>query len=96
MATCDRCGGYVSVDYVRVFGDNEGQIETCPDCRADGSESGPSPDEDEESRCALTFRMSEYEPEEERETTDPDAESASAPAGWSRFGRVGSAVSGLF
>lgn len=32
MATCDNCGRFVTADYARVFGDNEGVVEGCPDC----------------------------------------------------------------
>lgn len=91
MANCDRCGGYVSADYVRVFGDNQDRIDACPDCPVGRAEEGS--DASEEPR-GLTFRMSEYESDEdrERETTDP----TSVGVGRGRLGRVSAAVSGLF
>jgi hypothetical protein len=32
MATCDRCGAFVSTDFARVFGKNDGTIDGCLDC----------------------------------------------------------------
>lgn len=32
MAECARCGGFVTDDYLRVCGDNEGRVESCPSC----------------------------------------------------------------
>jgi hypothetical protein len=32
MATCDRCGAFVSADFVRVFGTNDGSVRGCLDC----------------------------------------------------------------
>ena len=95
MANCDRCGGYVSADYVRVFGDNQGRIHSCPDCPTGREEESTASGE---SRRGLTFRMSEYEPDEDRalEAADPDADSASSADAGSRLGRVSAAVSGLF
>lgn len=34
MATCSNCGAFVTADYVRVFGDNDGTVHGCPDCTA--------------------------------------------------------------
>lgn len=33
MPECPTCKNYVTVDYLRVFGDNDGRIDTCPNCR---------------------------------------------------------------
>jgi len=32
MATCRGCGSYVSDGFTRVFGDNEGNVYSCPKC----------------------------------------------------------------
>jgi hypothetical protein len=32
MPTCNECGGFVSKDFVRVFGANDGDVFACPDC----------------------------------------------------------------
>jgi len=32
MNTCDNCDGAVSKDFVRVFGDERGRVNGCPDC----------------------------------------------------------------
>jgi hypothetical protein len=32
MATCGRCGVFVSMDFARVFGTNDGTVEGCLDC----------------------------------------------------------------
>lgn len=32
MAECARCGGFVTDDYLRVCGDNDGRVESCPSC----------------------------------------------------------------
>jgi hypothetical protein len=32
MYTCYNCGGAVSRDFVRVFGDENGVVNGCPDC----------------------------------------------------------------
>lgn len=93
MASCTRCGGYVSADYVRVFGDNRNRIDSCPDCRAGRTEEEASVNE--ESERGLTFRMSEFEPEEDRGSETADG-SEPAGTGRSRLGRVSAAVSGLF
>lgn len=34
MATCNNCGTFVTTDYARVFGDNEGTVHGCPECTA--------------------------------------------------------------
>jgi Zn-finger nucleic acid-binding protein len=95
MARCNRCDSYVSRNYVRVFGDNDDSIGSCPDCRSgwdDGSEQ-----EKEHSERKLTFRMSEFEKAEAgtpKEDSSPAQEATSTAE--SRFGRVGKVVSGLF
>lgn len=94
MTNCDRCGGYVSSDYVRVFGDNQNRIDSCPDCRTNRTErTNEATNASEEPERGLTFRMSEFETNEERES---DAADASRTAGRGRFGRVSAAVSELF
>jgi hypothetical protein len=43
MATCDRCGAFVSKDFLRVFGANDGTVDGCLDCtegRVVGGETG--------------------------------------------------------
>lgn len=93
MVHCDRCGGYVSRDYVRVFGDNHDCVASCPNCRA-GWTDGEGQSE-ERSERKLTFRMSEFDASERvpsnGESGGPVPESVGG-----RFGRVGRAVSGLF
>lgn len=32
MATCNNCGGFVTDDYARVFGDNENEVGDCRNC----------------------------------------------------------------
>ncbi|MFB6227816.1 MAG: hypothetical protein ABEH88_04410 [Halobacteriales archaeon] len=32
MATCDQCGAFVSKDFLRVFGTNDGIVQGCLDC----------------------------------------------------------------
>lgn len=34
MPECTICGGHVTHEYIRVFGDNENSIESCRNCRA--------------------------------------------------------------
>lgn len=34
MASCDNCGTFVTPDYARVFGDNDGVVHGCPECMA--------------------------------------------------------------
>jgi hypothetical protein len=31
---CRRCGSFVTQEFTRVFGDNEGQVDGCVDCRS--------------------------------------------------------------
>ena len=93
MTSCDRCGGYVSPDYVRVFGDNQNRIDSCPDCRTGRPErTREEPNASEESERGLTFRMSEFESED----GESDASDASTTTGRGRLGRVSAAVSELF
>ena len=33
MAECNNCGHFVSSDFVRVFGDEDGALDGCPHCR---------------------------------------------------------------
>ncbi|WP_245998472.1 DUF7563 family protein [Halalkalicoccus subterraneus] len=98
MVRCNRCDGYVSRDYARVFGDNHDQVSECPNCPISWQEE--EADRSEESDRKLTFRMSEFELDEssepdesseERESVDSETTRANGP-----FGRVGRAVSGLF
>ncbi len=95
MASCDRCGGYVSHDYVRVFGDNRNRIDACPDCRTGRTAEGSNASGEPEGERGLTFRMSEFESENEDSESDisnaPEAENEGG-----RFSRVSAAVSGLF
>lgn len=90
MANCDRCGGYVSANYVRVFGDNRNRIDSCPHCPVGRTEEESNANTEVER--GLTFRMSEFESGKEGETVD----SASSEDDHSRLGRVSAAVSGLF
>lgn len=32
MAECDNCGKFVTADFARVFGDNDGNVYGCLDC----------------------------------------------------------------
>jgi len=32
MSNCNTCGGFVSPDFVRVFGSNENELFACPNC----------------------------------------------------------------
>lgn len=32
MKTCNTCDGLVTMDFVRVFGTNDGQVYACPNC----------------------------------------------------------------
>lgn len=32
MPECTNCGGFVTVDFARVFGDNQDQVYGCPEC----------------------------------------------------------------
>ncbi|MCL7417707.1 MAG: hypothetical protein M8354_07705, partial [Halalkalicoccus sp.] len=98
---CNRCDGYVSRDYARVFGDNDDQVVSCPNCPVEwvGSDDG----HEERPERKLTFRMSEFETDEGSSTTDRSEAVTSNEGGVSeaepsggRFGRVGKAVSGLF
>lgn len=91
MTSCDRCGGYVSPDYVRVFGDNQNRIDSCPECRTNGTKRTRE-EPSEESERGLTFRMSEFETED----GERDGSEASTTTGRSRLGRVSAAVSELF
>jgi hypothetical protein len=53
MAECTSCGGFVTDDYVRVFGDNEGNISECRSCRARSSPSEEDDTEDADERVVL-------------------------------------------
>lgn len=33
MPTCENCGSFVTENYVRVFGDRNGEVYACPHCR---------------------------------------------------------------
>lgn len=33
MPKCNNCGHFVSSDFVRVFGDENGELDDCPHCR---------------------------------------------------------------
>jgi hypothetical protein len=101
MASCDRCRRYVSPDYVRVFGDNQNQLDSCPDCRAKPTRDA-EPDAQGESDRTVTFRMSDFESEEGTDGESEDRRPSSATGKGSeastgtRLGRLGSAVSDLF
>jgi hypothetical protein len=32
MPECQSCGGFVTKDFARVFGTNDGEVYACPDC----------------------------------------------------------------
>jgi predicted RNA-binding Zn-ribbon protein involved in translation (DUF1610 family) len=34
---CQNCGGFVTPDFVRVFGTNDGSVLACPNCASMGS-----------------------------------------------------------
>ncbi|MFB6137399.1 MAG: hypothetical protein ABEJ42_03530 [Halobacteriaceae archaeon] len=34
MSTCNHCGAHVSDQFARVFADEEGVLEACPNCSA--------------------------------------------------------------
>lgn len=93
MVRCDRCDGYVSRDYARVFGDNRDRVTSCPNCQT-GRAAGEEPSE-ERSEQKLTFKMSEFDADEQTPSND-DSDASEASGAGGRFGRVGAAVSGLF
>lgn len=33
MPTCNNCGGFVSAEFTRVFGNNEDEVYGCVSCR---------------------------------------------------------------
>lgn len=95
MPTCVNCEGYVSPDFVRVFGDNDRTVRSCLACRGAAPESA---DSDESNVTAIVAsasitdeeHVSEVElvggdePTDERERTSTafaavDVEPASTP-----------------
>lgn len=32
MPDCYRCGSFVTTDFIRVFGTNDGEVHRCPEC----------------------------------------------------------------
>lgn len=34
MPRCETCNGFVSAEFVRVFGTNDGRVYGCPDCES--------------------------------------------------------------
>ena len=32
ISSCDGCGGHVTRDFRRVFGDNDNRVNRCPEC----------------------------------------------------------------
>lgn len=47
MPQCVTCEGYISIDFVRVFGDNDRVVRTCPSCH------GNQPDASAESAVTV-------------------------------------------
>ncbi len=92
MVHCNRCDGYVSRDYARVFGDNDDRVTSCPNCRAGWVDEDST---DEPSERKMTFTMSEFDAENRSSGNEGDETAEAEPAA-GRFGRVGAAVSGLF
>lgn len=37
MQTCNSCGGFVTPDFVRVFGTTEGELFACPECASNAA-----------------------------------------------------------
>jgi hypothetical protein len=59
MRECESCGGAVSPDYARVFGDNSGRIWACPECRSQTDVfEGAGADPDEEGRVEIELGRS--------------------------------------
>ncbi|KYH26876.1 hypothetical protein HAPAU_07630 [Halalkalicoccus paucihalophilus] len=101
MVRCNRCDGYVSRDYARVFGDNDDQVASCPNCPVEWVENEDGHEERPERK--LTFKMSEFETDDGSSTTGrsealttEEGEGSETEPFAGRFGRVGKAVSGLF
>lgn len=66
MATCYGCGGFVTDDYARVFGDNDDKVDDCRNCSKRRIESD---DEDEtEKRTVLLSDIEGRETPAEPET----------------------------
>lgn len=66
MPECQNCGGYVSHEWVRVFGDRQGEVHACYDCssarhRNDGATYDPeySDDRDTSGNTRLENEMDE-------------------------------------
>jgi len=54
MRSCESCGSEVSSDYARVFGDNQGQVHACPDCRSQSAVlNGAASDPEREHRVGI-------------------------------------------
>lgn len=90
MAECTSCGGFVTDDYVRVFGNNDNEIDACRSCRADR---GSDREEEEEREVVLLRDVRgtdadqvgrragvEDDSEEASETTPAETESPETPA----------------
>jgi hypothetical protein len=58
MVTCDRCGAFVSKDFFRVFGTNDGILDGCPDCTEGGVVSGETADHDSQQARRAHIRTS--------------------------------------
>ena len=83
MPDCATCGGYVSPDFVRVFGDNDRIVRSCPSCRGTAPEPASSETVEETTEYAATPSVSADGGEriEEDETIEEtEAETETTPS----------------
>lgn len=81
MPDCATCGGYVSPDFVRVFGDNDRIVRSCPSCRGTAPEPASAETVEEPAEYAATSSVSADGGEriEDDETTE-EVEIETAPS----------------
>lgn len=53
MSECMSCGGFVSDDYARVFGDNQNNVFDCRSCRTDRRRSDKKKEDDDGEQVLL-------------------------------------------
>lgn len=90
MAECKSCGEFVTDDYVRVFGDNDGNIFDCRNCRARSSRG----DDDEDESGERVVLLREVTGTDAGDGTDESADAASGDGGASQPERVAATAAG--
>lgn len=78
MPECSTCKSYLTADYIRVFGDNDGEIDSCPNCSSTERRERARRTTDTSDRTVYLHDVMDESTDTSKETSEPETEHTSA------------------